>query len=339
METNFKIAIPKPCHEDWNAMTPDETGRFCNVCTKGVVDFTNMKAVEIQDYFIKNQGQRICGRFKNEQVKDKFDLQIPQSVLNQRMSFHKAFLLTLFMVMGSTLFSCKNHNDATLGEVSVVNDTVENRTTKGMILPPKDSINEEQMTLGKIDIKRYDSLVKAGVKMPPLPPPPKVKQVKFIKVKAERKEIITGDVTVINNNQSQIIEEEFITGMPGITVYPDYIGGTKKFYDFIKENYKFPKKANKINGELRASFVIEKDGRINEVEVIKDLGNGAGAELIKVLNKSAKWYPAEYNGKKQRVYFELPLLITNDTVSRLFDKKITAKIDAIELIRITKFDN
>jgi hypothetical protein len=183
METNFKIAIPKPCHEDWNAMTPDETGRFCDVCTKGVVDFTEMKAPEIQAYFLKNKGQKICGRFRDEQINGKFDLQIPQSVLHKRMSFHKAFLLTLFVVMGSTLFSCKNHDNATLGEVSVVNDSIENKTTKGLILPPKDSINEGQMTLGKIDIKRYDSLVKAGVKMPPLPPPPNVKQVKFIKEK------------------------------------------------------------------------------------------------------------------------------------------------------------
>jgi hypothetical protein len=339
METKFKIEIPKPCHEDWNAMTPDETGRFCSVCTKGVVDFTEMKAPEIQAYFLKNQGQKICGRFKNEQVNGKFDLQIPQSVLQQRMPFRKAFLLTLFVVMGSTLFSCKNHDNATLGEVSVVEDTIQNKTSTGLILPAKDSIGKEPMTMGKIDQKRYDSLVKAGVKMPPVPPPPNVQQVKFVKRKGERKEIITGDVTVINNNQPQIIEDNFIYGMAGISVYPDYVGGMKKFYAFVKDNYKFPKKANKVNGELRASFVIEKDGSIKEVKIIKDLGNGTGAELARVLNKSAKWYPAEHNGKKQRVYFELPVFIKNDTLDRLFDKKITAKLDSIELIRITKFDN
>ena len=47
MESKFKITIPKPCHEDWNAMTPEETGRFCSVCTKGVVDFTNKTTEEI----------------------------------------------------------------------------------------------------------------------------------------------------------------------------------------------------------------------------------------------------------------------------------------------------
>lgn len=339
METKFKIEIPKPCHEDWNAMTPDEAGRFCSVCTKGVVDFTEMKAPEIQAYFLKNQGQKICGRFKNEQINPTFDLQIPQSVLEQRMPFRKAFLLTLFVVMGSTLFSCKNHDNATLGEVSVVEDTIENTTIKGLVLSPKDSVAEEPVTMGKIDQRRYDSLVKAGVKMPPIPPPPKVEQVKFIKKKGEKKEMITGDVTVINPKPYQNLEDDFIFGMAGISVYPNYVGGMKKFYAFVKDNYKFPKKANKVKGELRASFVIEKDGSIKEVKIIKDLGNGTGEELARVLNKSAKWYPAEHNGKKQRVYFELPVFIKNDTLDRLFDKKITAKIDSIELIRITEFDN
>lgn len=51
----FRIEIPKPCHEDWDAMTPNENGRFCGSCAKTVVDFTNMQTAEIQRYFIDNQ--------------------------------------------------------------------------------------------------------------------------------------------------------------------------------------------------------------------------------------------------------------------------------------------
>jgi len=338
MESNFKINIPKPCHEDWNQMTPDDTGRFCGSCVKSVVDFTGMKSSEIQDYFKKHQGEKVCGRFRNEQVNDKFDLQIPQSILEVRMPFSKAFLLTLFVVMGSTLFSCKNQDDATLGEVLIVKDTVEQRTTTGVILPSKNSVDEEPVTIGKIDQKSYDSLVKAGVKIPTLPPPPPVKQVKFFKgnAKIQKKE----DVEVKTSMPIQITEkDDFIYGMPGITIYPEYAGGTKKFKDFIKANYKFTKNSNRINGRLKASFVIEKNGDINDIKIIDDLGYGSGEALISVLSKSSKWYPAEYNGKKQQFHFELLLLLSNDTISRMFDKKITAKIDSVELIRITKFDH
>lgn len=160
METKFKITIPKPCHEDWNSMSKEEIGRFCSSCTKTVVDFTKMKSPEVQQYFAQNQDRKVCGRFKNEQV-NRFDIQIPQSVLRQQMSFHKAFLLALFIVMGTTLFSCKNHNDASLGEVSLVEDTLNNngqRLTGDTICTPIDF--EEKHTLGIILPPKNDSIIK-----------------------------------------------------------------------------------------------------------------------------------------------------------------------------------
>jgi hypothetical protein len=59
METNFKISIPTPCHENWEGMTTTLTGRFCGSCTKNVVDFTNKLPAEIQQYFTENKNQNI----------------------------------------------------------------------------------------------------------------------------------------------------------------------------------------------------------------------------------------------------------------------------------------
>lgn len=202
MEPKFKFTIPKPCHEDWNNMTPDETGRFCSVCTKGVVDFSDKSPEEIQHYLLQNQEQKVCGRFRNDQI-NKFDIKVPKSILMQKRSFHNAFLLALFIVMGTTLFSCKNHNDATLGEVSVVEDSIQTNHIKGLILPPKETIqNQENSTVGKIDMERYDSLVKAGVKMPPLPPqPPKVEQIKFIKPKNTQVKVGELSIKIVKSEE------------------------------------------------------------------------------------------------------------------------------------------
>ena len=54
MNSKSKITIPKPCHENWNAMTPKEKGKFCNSCSKTVVDFTKKSPSEIKQYLIKN---------------------------------------------------------------------------------------------------------------------------------------------------------------------------------------------------------------------------------------------------------------------------------------------
>ncbi len=161
MDTKYKIAIPEPCHENWNKMTPDETGRFCGSCVKSVVDFTNMNSTEIQSFFIANQGKNICGRFKNQQL-DSIIIKIPSQILYTQVHFHKIFLLALLISMGTTLFSCsdKNGNKQKIDGIEVVKDSKN---------------NDGDALLGIILPYRNDSL------QPPLPPKPKIDEVKFIK--------------------------------------------------------------------------------------------------------------------------------------------------------------
>lgn len=67
MKRAMQITIPKPCHEDWNKMTPNEKGRHCNSCQKSVYDFTNKTDSFIIKIFEKEGN--ICGRFINSQLK------------------------------------------------------------------------------------------------------------------------------------------------------------------------------------------------------------------------------------------------------------------------------
>lgn len=71
----MKITIPKPCHENWDAMTPDEKGRFCSVCSVSVQDFTNCSDEEIVNEFSQKSG-KICGRFSNEQIHKNFSFSV-----------------------------------------------------------------------------------------------------------------------------------------------------------------------------------------------------------------------------------------------------------------------
>jgi len=51
MLKNIQLSIPKPCHENWDAMSPVEKGRFCGSCQKQVVDFSNMNDWQIAEFF------------------------------------------------------------------------------------------------------------------------------------------------------------------------------------------------------------------------------------------------------------------------------------------------
>jgi hypothetical protein len=104
-------------------MTPNEQGRFCGSCQKTVVDFTTFFAEDIQNYFTKHYGQKVCGRFKKQQL-NPIDIQIPSFIFNQ-ISFSRKFALALLLVFGTTLFSCTDNQGqpATLGEVKLVDTT------------------------------------------------------------------------------------------------------------------------------------------------------------------------------------------------------------------------
>jgi hypothetical protein len=119
-QTNLKISIPKPCHENWNEMTPNEKGAFCGKCAKTVIDFTKKSTEEIKDYFLSNTGSKTCGRFMNDQLskpKQEISLNIPLNLLPKRLSFNKAFVFAVFIVFGTTLFSCSTQKGEVVGKI------------------------------------------------------------------------------------------------------------------------------------------------------------------------------------------------------------------------------
>ncbi|MFB9109319.1 hypothetical protein [Flavobacterium gyeonganense] len=122
-----KITIPKPCNENWNSMSPDKNGRFCNTCNKIVIDFTKMNNPEIQKYFTENSGEeRICGHFKLNQIETtesiKYDKLITRFSRIKIKPIKKIALFSLSLVF--TLTSCMG-KAAVDGEPAVIsNDTI-----------------------------------------------------------------------------------------------------------------------------------------------------------------------------------------------------------------------
>src|SRR3970040_609950 len=170
---------------------------------------------------------------------------------------------------------------------------------------------------------------------PPPPPPPKVDQVKFVKpvvAKAEEvteeppktveikdkklgAETIKGDpdavltVEPVGTGPAAVVEEDNqIYNTAGIVVKPEFPGGMDKFYSYVGKNYQTPEEEG-LKGKVYVTFVVEKDGSLTDIKVIRDIGYGTGKEAIRVLNKCPKWTPGEQNGKKVRVLYSLPITI------------------------------
>lgn len=102
------ISIPQPCHEDWNAMTPTGKGVYCTVCTKEVMDFSQMSDDEVRNYFLLNAGKKTCGRFRNDQLRD-LDIIVDEAVIYSRIPLWKKMLAILVICFGVLAVSCTQH--------------------------------------------------------------------------------------------------------------------------------------------------------------------------------------------------------------------------------------
>ena len=90
---------------------------------------------------------------------------------------------------------------------------------------------------------------------------------------------------------------------------PAFPGGMEAMMAFLIENVKYPAdaKKQKVDGRVLVNFVVEKDGSITEVKVIKPAFPSLDAEAIRVVKAMPKWKPGYQNGQAVRVLFTLPI--------------------------------
>jgi hypothetical protein len=89
---------------------------------------------------------------------------------------------------------------------------------------------------------------------------------------------------------------------------PEFPGGIIEFKNFIAKNLKL----NDYGGDtgvLKVRFIIETNGVVSNVETVVDLGEGSGAEAVRVVSLSPHWKPGVHRGKIVRVINEIPIRI------------------------------
>ncbi|CAA9200665.1 hypothetical protein FLA105534_03176 [Flavobacterium bizetiae] len=104
-------------------------------------------------------------------------------------------------------------------------------------------------------------------------------------------------------------DENQVYNTAGMEVKPVFPGGLDQLYKFISENYKKPKENPELKGKVFVTFIIEKNGSLTDIKILRDLGFGTGAEAIRVLNFSPKWIPGKQNNKEVRTLYSLPITI------------------------------
>jgi protein TonB len=134
-----------------------------------------------------------------------------------------------------------------------------------------------------------------------IPPPPKVQQPKIITIPDEKDIEPEIEYTLDIETSEEMIIEEFEFEEPKEEVanivfriveeQPAPIGGYSAFYEYISKKLKYPAQARRmgIEGKVFVEFIVDKDGSITEVTVMKGIGSGCDEEAIRVIKAAPKF--------------------------------------------------
>ncbi len=157
---------------------------------------------------------------------------------------------------------------------------------------------------------------------PPPPPPPEPEAPEIIEVVEEkvetRLEIKTEDdqsqrqlQTYVpppppKPKQEEVTEEIFVV----VENQPEFPGGNAAMMKFLSDNIKYPVIAqeNGIQGRVICNFVVEKDGSITDVQVVRGVDPSLDREAVRVIQMMPRWKPGRQRGQPVRVRFTLPVV-------------------------------
>jgi len=120
----------------------------------------------------------------------------------------------------------------------------------------------------------------------------------------------------IEINEAAAPQEQTTTEKPdnnmvftSVEISPEFPGGEAALGKFLQQNMRYPAlaKENGVQGRVFLQFVVQKDGDLADMKVLRDPGSGLGEEALRVLAESPKWKPGVQNGRPVKVQFTLPV--------------------------------
>ncbi|GAB1419193.1 energy transducer TonB [Bacteroidales bacterium] len=129
-----------------------------------------------------------------------------------------------------------------------------------------------------------------------------------INVEVDQKAAIEVYVPPVREEE-EVVEAEIFTVVESM---PEYPGGAEEMMRFIAQNIKYPPIAREsgIQGRVFVNFVVEPNGSVSSVKVLRGIGGGCDEEAIRVVQSMPKWTPGRQRGKAVRVSFNLPVRFT-----------------------------
>lgn len=150
-----------------------------------------------------------------------------------------------------------------------------------------------------------------------LPPPPVIK-LKISDDPGEDLPDITLDVGVGQDERVVYYNkgnepEALVPENSPLVSFPDqqpvFPGGTAALFNYLHDNIKYPSLAKETNiqGTVFVNFIVERDGSVSNMKILRPVGGGCDEEAIRVIKNMPRWKPGLQHGRPVRVSFNLPV--------------------------------
>jgi periplasmic protein TonB len=156
---------------------------------------------------------------------------------------------------------------------------------------------------------------------PPPAPPQQTTIIQIVEDDVDIDEEIDIDVEADQNTEVQEYkpvedlgntqeEEEEVQIFTVVESMPGFPGGEAARIQYLNDNIKYPQMAREsgIQGRVFVTFVVERDGSVTDVKVLRGIGGGCDEEAVRVIKNMPKWDPGKQRGKPVRVQFNMPIL-------------------------------
>ncbi|MCX7954848.1 MAG: energy transducer TonB [Bacteroidales bacterium] len=184
------------------------------------------------------------------------------------------------------------------------------------IIPETDK-DEFEVVTTKVEEEIIPITKQEEIKLPPPPPPPVTDIIQVVENNQEIKnevEIQSTEATVntqieapVEVKQEEEVEE--VINFYVIEEKPEFPGGEAAMMQWIAKNIKYPEiaKENNIQGKVFVQFIIDKDGQVKNVEVVRGVDPVLDREAVRVVSSMPQWKPGKQRGKPVKVQFQLPI--------------------------------
>ena len=177
------------------------------------------------------------------------------------------------------------------------------------------SYDKSNYNLGDLNLDDMEEeiipITRQEVKPPP-PPPPPPEIIEIVEDEVEIENEVEIEETDTDEDEIVEIEEDDEEFFMVVENMPEFPGGDLGLMKFIQKNVRYPAIAKEYNitGKVYVSFIVDKQGSVTNVKIVRGVDKNLDAEAIRVVSLLPKYKPGKQRGKAVRVMFTIPINFT-----------------------------